>query len=69
MAKCQLHNATIEPIQEDMRKVEAKCEILMTEVTIMKTQMSDIPKAIAILGTVLGIVQVMAACILFFFKH
>jgi hypothetical protein len=56
-------------MQEDIRKIEAKAEILMTEVTIMKTQMSDIPKAITILGTVLGIVQVMAACILFFFKH
>lgn len=62
MAKCQKHEDVerqFREIKEDISKQEAKNEILTSEVTIMKTQMQDIPKLFGIGASVLGVLQVL----------
>lgn len=60
MTKCSRHqdvDRQFAEVKEDINKHDAKIEILTSEVTVMKTQFQDIPKALGLGAVGLGVLQ------------
>jgi hypothetical protein len=65
MPKCQQHT----DLKERVDKIDAKMDIIETEVTVMKTRFEDVGGGIKLSVTILGIIQVVTAAAIFLFKH
>jgi hypothetical protein len=69
MEPCGAHEATFEPIKEDIKQLKEESKTLTAEVITMKTQMSDVAKGLNIGVAVLAILQIVGTAALFIFNH